>query len=119
MSVVDIDELDVLVRARALVEQGWCQNADRKTSARGFGDKHVCYCMGGAIKETISGHTIATTPQERHDCFIRIADVVFPGRASPATVTDFNDGHAKEDVLAKLDGAIARVRAARAMGDGG
>ncbi len=94
---------DVLIAARAKIEQGWTQGAsarDALSNAVAFDDQNAtCWCMVGAL--------FAAEPI---DDMLRV-DARLSLRIHPARVgiSRFNDtpGRTKEEVLAVFDKAIA------------
>ena len=93
---------NTLIRARALIEQGWCQHRSR-CSIEG----NVQHCMLGALDSVAHGLT------EREGAKSALLSVIPAQALYPfGSITAWNDafGRTKSEVLDKYDEAINSLR---------
>lgn len=101
---------ETLKRARhLLIEKGWTQRVAAR-DARGDpvsvdSPRAACFCVGGAI---MAASVKGVDYVEARNHFAHFA-LSAPGSVSPSVVAAFNDhpGRTREEVIAKLDEAIA------------
>lgn len=94
--------LAIFKKARALLRKGWTQHAyaDRSIRAR------TCYCLAGALNAAAGRQTAEGLPSAEYRAL---------GFRAESPLLSWNDrkGRRQEEVLARLDGAIKKLREAR------
>ncbi len=96
MKELSPEAVRMLVRARELLQRGWCQHRGQE------GDR---YCLWGAARQAWM-EAGATNALQKEVCHI------VNSSTSPRRMADWNDapGRTQADVLRLLDGILARVR---------
>lgn len=113
--------LDALGEARLLLQRGWTQEAYCRlpdgslipphSKMHGQAERRIAYCLAGALDQAAARHLL--DPDELRALVEE--EIAEPRRSpeDPFTIERWNDapGRTQADVLALLDGVLARVYA--------
>lgn len=115
MSKLKYINRDLLTEVKTLIEAGWVTGEPSDEI-----DGKVCYCLGGAFAQVIE-----SDPEQMYDSvkyypifeeFVNLSEIPKHFSMYDQEVVDwitsvhrFNDENQKEDVLAALDRAIAKI----------